>query len=121
MKEKYSRPHWRPLTAIHATTGIPGLTGDPLWEPLLVTPPHPDYPSAHAVFSGAAETVLKEFLRQRHRQCQHHLPGDLSALHATYRSFSAITEEVDNARVWGGIHFRSADMTAVKSVVRLER
>ena len=60
MKEKYSRPHWRPLTAIRATAGnIPGLTGDPLWEPLLVTPPHPDYPSAHAVFSGAAETVLR--------------------------------------------------------------
>ncbi len=45
MKEKYSRPHWRPLTAIRATAGnIPGLTGNPLWETLLVTPPHPDYP-----------------------------------------------------------------------------
>ena len=63
MREKYSRPHWRPVTAIRgaAELGIPSLKGDQNWEPLLVTPPHPDYPSAHAMFSGAAEVVLKTF------------------------------------------------------------
>ena len=111
MKEKYSRPHWRPLTAIRATAGIniPGLTGDPLWEPLLVTPPHPDYPSAHAVFSGAAETVLRSFFGSDTVNVSVTFPGPFG-ITRTYTSFSAITEEVDNARVWGGIHFRSADI-----------
>ena len=109
MKEKYSRPHWRPLTAIRATAGIPGLTGDPLWEPLLVTPPHPDYPSAHAVFSGAAETVLRSFFDSDTVNVSVTFPGPFG-ITRTYTSFSAITEEVDNARVWGGIHFRSADI-----------
>ena len=109
MKEKYSRPHWRPLTAIRTTAGIPGLTGDPLWEPLLVTPPHPDYPSAHAVFSGAAETVLKSFFDSDTVNVSVTFPGPFGVTR-TYTSFSAITEEVDNARVWGGIHFRSADI-----------
>ncbi|HZO84012.1 MAG TPA: vanadium-dependent haloperoxidase [Verrucomicrobiae bacterium] len=112
MKEKYSRPHWRPLTAIRdATAGInvPGLTGNPLWEPLLVTPPHPDYPSAHAVFSGAAETVLRSFFGSDTVNVSVTFPGTFG-ITRTYTSFSAITEEVDNARVWGGIHFRSADI-----------
>ena len=65
-EEKYKRPHWRPITAIRAATdlSIAALKGDTGWEPLLVTPPHPDYPSAHATFSGAAEAVLRGFLWQ---------------------------------------------------------
>jgi hypothetical protein len=75
---------------------------------LLGTPPHPEYPSAHAIFSGAAEAVLR-----------HWLGGDSVAVSATYpplfgvtrswRRLSQISEEVENARVWGGVHFRSAD------------
>ena len=66
MREKYSRPHWRPVTAIQAAAdlGIATLKGDPTWEPLLNTPPHPDYPSAHAVFSGAAECRAEGLFRK---------------------------------------------------------
>src|SRR3954470_13632192 len=62
-EDKYQRPHWRPITAIRAAAdlGNAELKGDKNWEPLLVTPPHPEYPSAHAVFSGAAESVLRAF------------------------------------------------------------
>ena len=61
--EKYKRLHWRPITAIRAAVdlNIPAIKGDPNWESLLVTPPQPDYPSAHAIFSGAAEAVLRDF------------------------------------------------------------
>jgi hypothetical protein len=110
MREKYSRPHWRPITAIRAAAdlGIATLKGDPTWEPLLNTPPHPDYPSAHAVFSGAAESVLKDFFGSDNVNVSVTFPGPFG-VPRTFRAFSAITEEVDNARVWGGIHFRSAD------------
>ena len=62
-EEKYRNPHWRPITAIRgaSTLGNPALKGDPQWEPLLGTPPHPEYPSAHAAFSGAAEAVLTKY------------------------------------------------------------
>jgi hypothetical protein len=110
MREKYSRLHWRPITAIRAAAdlNVPGLKGDPSWEPLLVTPSHPDYPSAHAMFSGAAEAVLQSFFGSDAVNVSVTFPVPLGVTR-TYKSFSSITEEVDNARVWGGIHFRTAD------------
>jgi hypothetical protein len=102
-EEKYKRSHWRPITAIRGATN-----GDPTWEPLLVTPPHPDYPSAHAMFSGAAEAVLRAFFGSDEVNVSVTFPGPFGVTRR-YGSFSEITREVDNARVWGGIHFRSAD------------
>jgi hypothetical protein len=110
-EEKYRRPHWRPITAIRAAAelNLPALEGDAGWEPLLVTPPHPDYPSAHAVFSGAAEAVLRGFFGGDAVDVSVTAPGPFGVTR-TYRTFSELSEEVDNARVWGGIHFRSADV-----------
>jgi hypothetical protein len=73
-----------------------------------VTPPHPDYPSAHAILSGAAEAVLLAFFGSDEVNVSVTYPGPFGVTRS-YRRFSEITEEVDNARVWGGIHFRSAD------------
>ena len=110
-EEKYTRPHWRPITAIRAAVDldVSALKGDARWEPLLVTPPHPEYPSAHAVFSGAAEAVLRSFFNSDEVNVSVTAPGPFGVTR-TYHKFSEITEEVNNARVWGGIHFRSADM-----------
>lgn len=108
--EKYSRLHWRPITAIRAAVdlGIPALKGDPNWEPLVVTPPQPDYPSAHAIFSGAAEAALRAFLGSDDVVVSVTFPAPFGVTRS-YRKFSDMAEEVENARVWGGIHFRSAD------------
>jgi hypothetical protein len=108
--EKYQRPHWRPVTAIRAaaTLNIPTLKGDTNWEPLLMTPPQPDYPSTHCIFSGAAEAVLRAFFGSDDINVNVTFPAPLGVTR-TYRKFSQIAEEVENARVWGGIHFRSAD------------
>jgi hypothetical protein len=109
-EEKYNRPHWRPITAIRAAAdlNIAALRGDIGWEPLLVTPPHPEYPSAHAIFSGAAEAVLRGFFGNDAVEISVTAPGPFGVTRS-YRKFSELTAEVDNARVWGGIHFRSAD------------
>jgi hypothetical protein len=109
-EEKYQRPHWRPITAIRTATdlNIAALKGDSGWEPLLVTPPHPEYPSAHAMFSGAAEAVLRGYFGRDEVEVSVTAPGPFGVTRS-YRKFSELTEEVDNARVWGGIHFRSAD------------
>jgi hypothetical protein len=110
-EEKYKRPHWRPITAIRVAVdlNIPALKGDASWEPLLVTPPHPEYPSAHAVFSGAAEAVLRGFFGSDKVDVSVTAPGPFGVTR-TYHKFSELTEEVNNARVWGGIHFRRADV-----------
>ena len=108
--EKYKNPHWRPITAIRGAgdLGIPALKADTDWEPLLGTPPHPEYPSAHAVFSGAAEAVLTKFFGTDTVNVTVTFPP-VFGVSRSYARFSQMTEEVDNARVWGGIHFRSAD------------
>jgi hypothetical protein len=112
--EKYKNPHWRPITAIRAAGGLgnPVLKADPEWEPLLGTPPHPEYPSAHAIFSGAAEGVLTRFFGSDAVQASVTFPP-LFGVTRTYARFSQITEEVENARVWGGIHFRSANRDGI--------
>ena len=109
-KDKYERLHWRPITAVRAAAAlkIPTLAGDAAWEPLLGTPPHPDYPSAHACFSGAAEAVLRGVLKTDSVRVSITYPP-VFGVTRTFNSFSAISEEVNDARVWGGIHFRSAD------------
>jgi hypothetical protein len=113
-EEKYKHPHWRPVTAIRAAaaTDIQGLKGDAGWEPLVVTPPHPQYPSAHAIFSGAAEAVLRGFFGSDAVKVSVTAPGPL-AVTRTYHAFSELTREVEDARVWGGIHFRSADADGI--------
>jgi hypothetical protein len=114
-EEKYKRPHWRPITAIRAATELndPRLKGDTAWEPLIGAPPHPEYPSAHSIFSGAAEAVLKSFLLGDKLDFSVTLPA-MVGITRSYRSLSEMTADVENARVWGGIHFRSANRDAVE-------
>jgi hypothetical protein len=104
---KYRFQHWRPVTAIRART-TPG-SKDAAWEPLLGTPPHPDYPSTHATCSGAAEAVLKGFFGSDEVAVSFTYPP-VFGVTRSYTSFSQMANEVDDARVWGGIHFRSADV-----------
>jgi hypothetical protein len=110
-RDKYARLHWRPITAIRAaaTLKIATLAGDRDWEPLLGTPPHPEYPSAHACYSGAAEAILRGELKTDAVQVSVTYPP-VFGVTRTFSSFSAISKEVNDARVWGGIHFRSADV-----------
>jgi hypothetical protein len=112
--EKYKRPFWRPITAIRAADdlNIPGLNGDADWLPLTVTPPQPDYPSAHCIFSGAAEAVLRAFFGTDEVNVSVTALGPFGVTR-TYRKFSEMTQEVENARVWSGFHFRTADRDGV--------
>lgn len=61
METKYFYNRWRPVTAIRSgdTDGNPNTDPDVAWLPLIVTPPFPTYPSAHASAGGAARRVLE--------------------------------------------------------------
>jgi hypothetical protein len=105
---KYRHHNWRPVTAIRnaASTGNPALAADPAWEPLLVTPAHPEYPSGHTCYAGATERVLQEMFGDDNSFT---LSFPAMNLTRTYKSFSQLGKEMIDARVWAGIHYRSSD------------
>ena len=70
-----------------------------------MTPPFPDYPAAHTTYAGAAEVVLTALLGARPVTLTSATAG--GARHR-YATFAAVAAEVENARVWGGVHFRSS-------------
>ena len=121
--EKYRWNFWRPITAIRQadTDGNPATTADPTWLPLfdpstpvapggapLVTPPFPDNPSGHLCATGAIITTLQHFFGRDH------VPFSATSTESgTTRHFTRLSDvlrELMNARVWAGIHFRTADI-----------
>ena len=96
---KYHYVFWRPVTAIRATT-------DPAWTPLLITPAFPEYPSGHSTVSGAAAAVLTDTFGEN---TPFQTGSDVMlGVVRTFTSFTNATDEVKDARVFGGIHFRTA-------------
>ena len=104
---KYTYVSWRPITAIQLadTDGNPDTLADPTWMPLLVTPPFPGYPSAHSCASAAAARVLSHYFGENTAitVTNDALPGEVRS----FGSFSAALAEIVDARVFGGIHFRT--------------
>lgn len=104
---KYTYLWWRPITAIRDA----GTDPDPAWIPLLPTPAHPEYPNGHAGFAGAAEQVLERFAGSRTPvSFTITNPGQgVSREYPRGTSWSALTQEVVDSRVWIGVHFRTSD------------
>jgi hypothetical protein len=83
----------------------PATIEQPAWRPLVATPNHPEYPSAHATISSAIVEVLSRFLGTDAIDVD--VQGG-PALNQT-RHFATADElraEVGNARVWAGLHYR---------------
>jgi hypothetical protein len=110
---KYHYVFWRPVTAIPlgATDGNPATPAEAGWTPLLVTPAHPEYPSGHSCVSGAAGRVLSLYFGNEESFVITTDVVTLAVPLGTTRSFSSFSQandEVRNARIFAGIHFRSA-------------
>ncbi len=103
---KYHFVTWRPITAITLadTDDNPLTAADPSWVPLVVTPAHPEYPAAHSGFSSAGATILAHLFGEHTSfvVTSDALPGVVRP----FRDFDAALEEVANARIYGGLHFR---------------
>jgi hypothetical protein len=112
---KYAYLRWRPVTAIHSADldGDPATSPDPDWSPLHITPAHPDYPSGHSTYSGAAEQVLTALVGARTAPFPLTSPT-APGVTRTYTTWHALTPENVDARVWSGIHTRSADKAGVQ-------
>jgi hypothetical protein len=105
---KYTYDFWRPQPAIRSghLDRNDFTVGDPTWTPFITTPPHPEYPSGHATNSSAMATILQLEFEDN--------PGvplvvTLSGITRQWSSFSEAVQEVIDARVYSGIHFRNSD------------
>jgi membrane-associated phospholipid phosphatase len=105
---KYTYNFWRPFPAIvnGDLDGNPATTGDPTWQSLLPTPPHPGYPSGHATNSSAMALVLERLFGDEPAVP---IEVTLSGITRRWLAFDEAVDEVIDARVYSGIHYRTSD------------
>ena len=111
---KYTYRAWRPITAIHNADidGNPATTADATWSPLTATPNHPEYPSQHGCVTSALAQVLAHAIGTDEIDAT--IWGATAATPTglvTSRMFPTVQtldDEIVNARVWIGFHFRSS-------------
>jgi PAP2 superfamily len=130
--DKYYWNFWRPIDAIHdgASDGNRRTEGDPSWKalfdpatatvPALTTPGFPDHPSGHGCVSGGALSAIRAFFgtdKIAFDVTSSRFPGQPRH----FESFSDAIEEVIDARVWGGIHFRTADTQGAQIGLKVAR
>jgi hypothetical protein len=107
---KYHYNFWRPITAIRNgdIDDNDATDGDAGWQPLIDTPMHPEYPCAHCITSSAVGAVLEAYFgSNRGSTITMTSPTAPGATH-TWDRIGDYVEEVSNARVWGGVHYRTS-------------
>jgi hypothetical protein len=107
---KYTYNYWRPETAIRyaGDYGNRKVESDPDFVPFITTPCFPSYPSNHASGSNGAAEILRRIYGEGGHSITmtNPLNSGVSALSFEYTNFNQICSDVDDARIFGGIHFR---------------
>lgn len=107
---KYHYKLWRPVTAIRNADldGNESTVSDVGWTPLIEVPLHPEYPSAHSVLASALCTVLEAEIGAGPMPVLETSSPTAKGATRRYASVAALVQEVGDARIWGGIHYRTA-------------
>jgi hypothetical protein len=105
---KFHFRFWRPVTAIRAgdTDRNNNTVADPSWEPLFETPNFPEYPSGHACATAAVAYTIEDYFDHNVAIPAHSVRTNTDRL---YRRASDVVNEVIEARMLIGVHFRTAD------------
>jgi hypothetical protein len=105
---KYHYNFWRPITAIRNgdIDGNPATEREATWQPIDNTPMHPEYPCAHCTLSGTVAGIVGAALGSA--EIPEIAISSTSAPGVIHRwtNTRALTEEVANARIWAGFHYR---------------
>lgn len=103
---KFTHNFWRPITAIRNgdTDGNDATIADPTWTPLNVTPPFPEYNSAHAVVAAASASILTDVFGP----VAFTETSTATGVVRTYTSWFHAAETSTDSRIWGGFHFRGS-------------
>jgi hypothetical protein len=135
--DKYHGNFWRPITAIrHADIdGNPDTVADPSWTPMfdpsldptiggagppLITPPYPEHPSGATTYASASMHAFASFFgtdEMTFYATSSRFPGE----QRSFSHFTDVTNEVLEARIWAGIHFRTADVQSANLGREVER
>jgi hypothetical protein len=102
---------WRPITAIReaADDGNPATTPDPAWLPLIPAPPYPEHPSGLSAVGAATVGALQSFLGTDNVAFGTTNTAPVDPVTRSYTRLSQAIDEIVDARVWSGVHFRTAD------------
>lgn len=105
---KYAYNFWRPETAIHGgdTDDNPNTVADPSWAPFITTPCFPSYPSNHGSAANGAAAVMRRLYGEGGHSITLTNPA-VPSITLQYKAFKQITDDISDARVYGGIHFRT--------------
>jgi len=109
-QHKFSYNYWRPIDAIHHANSDdnPDTSQDLEWMNYIEAPNFPEYPSGHSAFSGAGATVLAQYFGDDTSFSSHSL--GLPGVSREFTSFSQAAQEAGMSRIYGGIHFQSANV-----------
>jgi membrane-associated phospholipid phosphatase len=112
---KYHYNFWRPETAIRAgdTDGNRKTDPDPNYVPFIVTPCFPSYPSNHGSAANAAAAVMRRLYGEAGHSMTLSNPA-VPTIVLQYTSFRQITNDISDARVYGGIHFRTDQVAGAR-------
>ena len=111
LESKYYYDTWRPYTAIRngESDDNPDTAGDPNWEPEMLTPPWPEYPSAHSsVGAGGAEIVTEIFGTPNVSFTMESISALPEAKTRTYTNLDQAADDCASSRIMNGYHFRFA-------------
>ena len=105
---------WRPITAIQNgdDDGNPQTAGDPAWTPFIATPPYPEHSSGYNCATGASMYTAKLFLGGD--QVDLHVTNLVTGVTRDYTRFTDVPKDTIDARVYQGIHFRTADVDGAR-------
>ena len=108
---------WRPLTAVREGDNDRNhhTVGDPTWQPFINTPNYPDYTSGANNLTGSITGILELFFGTDEKtfSLTSNIPQAVQKTR-TYTRFSDAAQDVEDVRIYQGIHFRSADAEARK-------
>ena len=118
-RDKARYVFWRPITAIReaASDGNAATTADTTWTSLVASPPYPDHPSGLSGLGCSVAETLQDFFGRDAATFSGTTPSappPPGTGTRTFGSFSQLCDDIVDARVWSGIHFRFADTEAEK-------
>jgi len=105
---KYHYNFWRPVTAIRNgdIDGNDATERDPAWTPFVGTPMNPEYPCAHCILAGAAGAVLQAEIGAGPTPILTTTSPTAQGAARTWTKISDFVQEVANARIYDGVHYR---------------
>ena len=107
-ESKYHYQFWRPSSAITLanTDGNDATAVDASWAPVVATPNHPEYPAAHSCISGATSQILSSYYGTPN--VTFNMSSTVTSTTRRYLTTAALVDEIQIARIAGGMHFRKS-------------